>query len=302
MRVAVHFNPEKNNAPECAGKVCEILLRYGAEVSVSPVYKERFSKYSGIEFAELTDSVSVSDFVIAIGGDGTMLRCAKKLIGCNAKMIGVNTGRLGFMASLEADCLEKLLDLKNGNFEITERMMLHGIVSDENKKYEFDALNDINISGMYSKICDFGVYSGSYQLGSYRADGIIFSTPTGSTAYALSAGGPVIEPDLECIEMNLVCPHSLFSRAMLFSPERTLTVACKSSSEESPLYMSFDGIVHTQSEVREDFEGPLDVIFLLLSKNKIEISKSRYKIPFVDFYSKNAFHESLSKKLMQSIK
>ena len=235
MRVAVHFNPEKNNAPECAGKVCEILLRYGAEVSVSPVYKERFSKYSGIEFAELTDSVSVSDFVIAIGGDG---------------------------------------------------MMLHGIVYDENKKYEFDALNDINISGMYSKICDFGVYSGSYQLGSYRADGIIFSTPTGSTAYALSAGGPVIEPDLECIEMNLVCPHSLFSRAMLFSPERTLTVACKSSSEESPLYMSFDG------------ESPIKIS----SKNKIEISKSRYKIPFVDFYSKNAFHESLSKKLMQSIK
>ena len=72
MRVAVHFNPEKNNAPECAGKVCEILLGDGAEVSVSPVYKERFSNYSGIEFAELADSVSVSDFVIAIGGDGTM--------------------------------------------------------------------------------------------------------------------------------------------------------------------------------------------------------------------------------------
>ena len=86
--------------------------------------------------------------------------------------------------------------------------------------------------------------------------------------------------------MNLVCPHSLFSRAMLFSPERTLTVACKSSSEESPLYMSFDG------------ESPIKIS----SKNKIEISKSRYKIPFVDFYSKNAFHESLSKKLMQSIK
>lgn len=286
MRVAVHFNPEKNNAPECAEKVCEILLGDGAEVSVNPVYKERFSKYDRIRFADLTDSVSVSDFVIAIGGDGTMLRCAKKLIGYNAKMIGINTGRLGFMASLEADCLEKLLVLKSGNFEITERMMLHGIVYDENKKYTFDALNDINISGMYSKICDFGVYSGSYQLGSYRADGIIFSTPTGSTAYALSAGGPVIEPDLECIEMNLVCPHSLFSRAMLFSPERTLTVACKSSSEESPLYMSFDG------------ESPIKIS----NNNKIEISKSRYKIPFVDFYSKNAFHESLSKKLMQSIK
>lgn len=286
MRVSVNFNPEKNNAPECAEKVCEILLGDGAEVSVSPAYRERFSKYKDIIFEPLSESAEKSDFVIAIGGDGTMLRHAKKIIGCNAKMIGINTGRLGFMASLESDCLEKLLLLKSGQYEITERMLLHGILHDESEKYEFDALNDINISGMYSKICDFSLYSGNYQLGSYRADGIIFSTPTGSTAYALSAGGPVIEPDLECIEMNLICPHSLFSRAMLFSPERTLTLLCKSSSEESSLYMSFDG------------ETPLKVS----SESRIEISKSRYKIPFVDFESKNAFHESLSKKLMQSIK
>ncbi|MDD7185676.1 MAG: NAD(+)/NADH kinase [Ruminococcus sp.] len=286
MRVAVNFNPEKNNAPECAEKVCEILLKDGAEVSVNPAYKERFSKYKNIIFEPLSESAEKSDFAVAIGGDGTMLRCAKKIIGCNAKMIGINTGRLGFMASLESDCLEKLLLLKSGQFEITERMLLHGILHDETRIYEFDALNDINVSGMYSKICDFSLYSGNYQLGNYRADGIIFSTPTGSTAYALSAGGPVIEPDLECIEMNLICPHSLFSRAMLFSPERTLTLLCKSSSEESPLYMSFDG------------ETPLKVS----SNSRIEISKSRYKIPFVDFESKNAFHESLSKKLMQSIK
>lgn len=286
MRVAVNFNPEKNNAPECAEKVCEILLGDGAEVSVSPAYRNIFSKYSNITFAPLTESALNSDFVIAIGGDGTMLRCAKKIIGCSAKMIGINTGRLGFMASLESDCLEKLLLLKDGQFAITERMLLHGILHDETRTYEFDALNDINVSGMYSKICDFSLYSGNYQIGNYRADGIIFSTPTGSTAYALSAGGPVIEPDLECIEMNLICSHSLFSRAMLFSPERTLTLSSKSSSEESPVYMSFDG------------EPPIK----LSSNSRIEISKSRYKIPFVDFESKNAFHESLSKKLMQSIK
>ncbi|MDD6345000.1 MAG: NAD(+)/NADH kinase [Oscillospiraceae bacterium] len=286
MRVAVNFNPEKNNAPQCAEKVCEILLGDGAEVSVSPAYRNKFSKYKNIIFEPLSESAEKSDFVIAIGGDGTMLRCAKKIIGYRAGMIGINTGRLGFMASLESDCLEKLLLLKRGQYEITERMLLHGILYDKTEKYEFDALNDINISGMYSKICDFGLYSGSYQVGSYRADGVIFSTPTGSTAYALSAGGPVIEPDLECIEMTLVCPHSLFSRAMLFSPERTLTLLSKSSSEESPVYMSFDG------------ESPVT----FQAESRLEISKSRYKIPFVDFYSKNAFHESLSKKLMQSIK
>lgn len=282
MRIAVHFNPQKNNAPECAKKVCEILLNDGAEVSISPDYYESFSNYKNIIFEPLGLSAGKSDFVIAIGGDGTMLRCAKKIIGCHAKMIGINTGRLGFMASLESDRLEKLLLLKSGNYELTERMLLHGVFENNDTSKEFNALNDITVSGMYSKICDFSLWSGNYQLGRYRADGIIFSTPTGSTAYALSAGGPVIEPDLECIEMTLICPHSLFSRAMLFSPERELTLKYIS---ENPVYMSFDG------------ESPVNI-----NGGQISVSKSKYKIPFVDFYSKNAFHESLSKKLMQSIK
>lgn len=285
MRITVHFNPEKNNAPECAEKVCRILVEDGAQVSVSPEYRDVFSKYN-VKFSPLDVSAREADFVIAIGGDGTMLRCAKKIIGCSAKMIGINTGRLGFMASLETDRLEKLLLLKTGEYEITERMLLHGILEDNGNIREFDALNDINISGLYSKICDFKLYSENYQIGSYRADGIIFSTPTGSTAYALSAGGPVIEPDLECIEMTLVCSHSLFSRAMLFSPQRRLTLMCTPSNSETKVYMSVDG------------ENPISI----KKDSRLNISKSRYKIPFVDFYSKNAFHESLSKKLMQSIK
>lgn len=286
MKIAVNFNPEKNGAMECARRACEILLDDGADVSVNPIYYNEFSDFKGIRFNSPEESAKTSDFVIAVGGDGTMLRCAKQIIGYKAKMIGINTGRLGFMASLEKDNLEKLLLLKSNEYEITERMLLHGVISEGEKKSEFNALNDINISGLYSKICDFELYSGDYQIGSYRADGIVFSTPTGSTAYALSAGGPVIEPDLECIEMTLICPHSLFSRAMLFSPERNLTVICKSASSENPAYMSFDG------------ESPVNINGI----SRLDISKSRYKIPFVDFYSKNAFQESLSKKLMQSIK
>ena len=286
MKVAVHHNPEKDNALEYAKKVCKILLNDGAEVTVRPEYREKFSEIDGIHYERLDESVKTADFAVAVGGDGTMLRCAKKMIGCKAKLIGVNTGRLGFMASLETDQLEKLLLLKNNEYELTERMLLHGILRSGDEVREFNALNDINISGLYTKICDFKLYSGEYQIGSYRADGIIFSTPTGSTAYALSAGGPVIEPDLECIEMTLVCPHSLFSRATLFSPDRHLTVECTSVSEEMPVYMSFDG------------EEPIEI----KRNSTLEIYKSQYKIPFVDFFSRNAFHDSLSKKLMQSIK
>ena len=86
--------------------------------------------------------------------------------------------------------------------------------------YELEALNDVSVSAAYSKICDFNIYADGNIIGSYRADGVVFSTPTGSTAYSLSAGGPIIEPEMECIEMTLICPHSLFTRPMIFSPDK----------------------------------------------------------------------------------
>ena len=241
-----------------------------------------------LRFSKLDRELGSAELIICFGGDGTILHMAKSATRRGIPLLGVNIGTMGFMAELESTELDRLSQLATGEYTVDSRMMLDVTVQrDRDIIYHDICLNDVVITkGAIARIVHLDVRCDGAQAMSIGGDGVIVATPTGSTAYALSAGGPVIEPDLECIEMHLICPHSLFSRAMLFSPERTLTLLCKSSSEESPLYMSFDG------------ETPLKVS----SNSRIEISKSRYKIPFVDFESKNAFHESLSKKLMQSIK
>ena len=149
---------------------------------------------------------------------------------------------------------------------------------------ELTALNDIVISRNFSRVIEFTVSRNNVVLGEYRADGVIFSTPTGSTAYALSAGGPIIEPEFSCIEMNLICPHSLSARPILFSPHNDLQVSLR-VREEYDAYFCADG------EKPEPFpEGRV-----------MEISGSDQTLEILDL-SGNTFFDSLSRKLMQSLK
>ena len=275
MRAALYPNPRKTEALECAERVREVLVGAGIEV---------------LDFAQAAGC----DFVIAIGGDGTMLRCAKKIIGYNTKLLGVNMGKLGFMASLESDELEKMALLRQERYTVSERMMLQGKLWTMAGTRGITALNDISISTNYSKSGDFEVYkahdvasdAGDFLIGRYRADGVLFSTPTGSTAYALSAGGPVIEPDLECIEMTLICPHTFFSRPMIFAPDRVLSVRNVSENDEkSQVCISVDG------------EEPIP----FRRGDRLDVRMSEFKIKMVDIDG-NSFHESLASKLMRSIK
>lgn len=282
MKAALYPNFQKKNALSCARRACEVLISAGIDVFVSREFGREFSDNSGVQFEEISESAHTADVVIAIGGDGTILRCAKHLMGTDTKMLGVNTGTLGFMAGLEADQLDKLCLLKTGDYKVSERMTLDVRTGDGSI---LTALNDICIKSKNSKICDFDVYSDGYLIGRYRADGVLFSTPSGSTAYALSAGGPVIEPDLECIEMTLICPHSLFSRATLFSAERRLSFIGAESDSEHAMNISIDG--DSYAEVSEG--------------EPVVISRGRNTIRFIDLIG-NSFHESLCRKMMKPIK
>lgn len=282
MKTALYPNFQKKNALGCAREACDILLSAGIDVYVSDEFKSEFADKSGIRFESIDTSAKTADFVIAIGGDGTILRCAKYLMGTGTKLLGINTGTLGFMAGLESDQLEKLIMLKTGGYVISERMTLDIKMPDGTV---YTALNDLCAKTSNSKICDFEVSSDGYLIGKYRADGVIFSTPSGSTAYALSAGGPVMEPDLECIEMTLICPHSLFSRATLFSSGRTLRLKNTCRGNGMTMNASVDG------------EAGIDIP----SGAEIELRKGRYKISFVDLIG-NSFHESLCRKMMKPIK
>lgn len=285
MKAALYPNFQKKNALSCARQVCDILISLGIEVYVSDEYKNEFSDIAQVKYEDTAISAKTADVVIAIGGDGTILRCAKFLMGTDTKLLGINTGTLGFMAGLEADQLDKLSLLKTGDYDISERMTLDITCRENGKEVEYTALNDVSVKSRHSRICNFDVSADGYLIGRYRADGVLFSTPSGSTAYALSAGGPIIEPDLECIEMTLVCPHSLFARATLFSAERVLTFTNTTEDEKRPVTISIDGDYRIEIKCGES----------------AEIRKGKHKIKFVDLIG-NSFHDSLCRKMMKPIK
>lgn len=284
MIVALYPNFQKRNALKCAREACDVLNSSGIDVCVSEDFRKDFSDKPFVKFEDIKKSVRTADFVIAIGGDGTILRCSKLLMGTDTKLLGINTGTLGFMAGLEADQLDRLKLLRTGEYEISDRMTLDVTCIEDGKKVTYTALNEISARSGSFRICDFEVYSDSYLVGKYRADGVLFSTPSGSTAYALSAGGPVIEPDLECIEMTQICPHSLFSRATLFSSCRKLHLTSRTRDCEY-MVISVDGELHIQLE----------------KDQSIEISRGRNNIRFINLIG-NSFHESLCRKLCKPIK
>lgn len=283
MKAVLYPNFQKKNALSCARETCDVLDRAGIEVCVSGQFREEFKDKGFVTFEDIVTSAKTADFVIAIGGDGTILRCAKHLMGTDTKMLGINTGTLGFMAGLEADQLDKLALLTTGEYTVSERMTIDVAVHGEDGDITYTALNEVSARSAGFRISDFDVFADGYLIGRYRADGVLFSTPSGSTAYALSAGGPVIEPDLECIEMTLICPHSLFSRATLFSADRRLTLTDRTSRD--PIVISVDGEIKAQLG-----EGA-----------SVEIMRGRSTLRFIDLIG-NSFHESLCRKLCRPLK
>lgn len=280
MKAVLYPNFQKKNALGCARKVCDVLHSVDIGVIVSNEYTEEFGDKKFVIFDDINNHTSTADIFIAIGGDGTILQCAKLLFGTETKLLGINTGTLGFMAGLEANQLDALKRLKTGDYGISRRMTIDVVIHDR----IYTALNEVSAKSGTFKICDFDVSADGYLIGKYRADGILFSTPSGSTAYALSAGGPVIEPDLECIEMNLICPHSLFSRATLFSADRKLKLTDRTAGETS-LIVSIDG----------------ELEYRMAENESIEIMRGRNTLNFVDLID-NTFHESLCKKMCKPIK
>lgn len=286
MKAALYPNFQKKNALSCAREVCDVLAGLGIETAVSGDFRSEFADKPHVIFEDISESAETADVVLAIGGDGTILRCAKFLIGKDTMLLGINTGTLGFMAGLESDQLDKLAKLKTGNYDISERMTLDVVYHTPDGDKVCTSLNEVQGRSGSFKICDFEVYSENYLVGRYRADGVLFSTPSGSTAYALSAGGPIIEPDLECIEMTLICPHSLFSRATLFAAGRRLRMKNTTPpSRGECLVINVDG---------EHFAD-------LRENESIEIFRGSKNIKFIDIIG-NSFHESLCTKMCKPIK
>lgn len=240
---------------------------------------------SEVMFGEWEENARQCDFFLTIGGDGTILRWGKKAAVYGKPLVGVNTGRLGFMATLEADGLSRLSQLKGGNYGISRRMMLDVAIKTDKGKKEFRALNDVVLfKGTTSKLPEYLVFSGEREVTRVRADGLIISTPTGSTAYSLSAGGPIIDPKLCCFEVTALSPHTLFNRPMLFDTEKPLRAEYL-AYENSSVFVTVDG------------GEPIG----LSQGDSVLIERSELKLKLVDF-DEDSFFGSVNNKLMQPLK
>jgi len=283
MTVFIYPNLEKHHSEECTAQVIGILKSLGVSVLMTPETNSVFGRKAE-EASTIDEAVSQCDIVITIGGDGTILKIASLAAKHKKKLLGINCGRLGFMASLERSELDCLKNLCTGKYKTENRMMLDVTVNFGNGESRTETvLNDVVITHDFKEsLNDFTVLADGVAVSHLRADGIIFSTPTGASAYALSAGGPLIEPSMDCIEFTHICPHSLSARAMIFDPNKIIEVRTKAS-----------GHIALRADGGETIS--------ISSDDSIYIKKSALSLSVIDIHGDNYF-KSISTKLMNNAK
>lgn len=266
-------------------KACDILLKLKCTLYAEKILEDKIG-IKAVTYGNPKELIPDCDYMIVIGGDGTILKHAKTFAKYDKAILGINSGRLGFMATLEHDEIELLSRLVDGSFSVSKRMMLRAVASLSGGEIkEFTALNDIVFSKSDGcKIADFVVSKNENVVTSIRADGLIFSTPTGASAYSLSAGGPLIEPELDCIEFTQICPHSLFARSMLFSPDSQLEISYSANSDAG-VRLEVDGVNELALGVGD----------------KVRIMRSESVVKLIDITG-SSFHDTVNRKLVRPLK
>ncbi|SKA76757.1 NAD+ kinase [Clostridium sp. USBA 49] len=181
------------------------------------------------------------DFIISLGGDGTLLGTAREIAKYGIPILGVNIGNLGFLTEVESSEFEYAINrIKNKQYRIEERMMLNCSVKRGEKEKSFLCLNDTVLSkGTLARMVNYDIYIDNMFYSSFTADGVIVSTPTGSTAYSLSAGGPIIFPTLKLISITPICPHSLGMRTIVVDSKSKINIYIKKKHES--VFLTVDG-------------------------------------------------------------
>jgi len=207
------------------------------------------NEMKGIESADRDSIASKCDIILALGGDGTILAASRAVGSSGVPIAGINLGGLGFLAEVAVEEIYERLELiQDGEYLVEKRMVLKAIVGND-KKINYRALNDIVIErGSSSRIMSISVRVDGSFFNDYSADGIIIATPTGSTAYSLSAGGPIIVPPLQAMVVTPISPHSLSQRAVVLKPDSSIEISFKNVPEE--MLLSMDG--QTSVKIRQD--------------------------------------------------
>ena len=248
-KFAVITNYNIKDKAHAAISVIDRLGSLGAAVCTASFNRERINRNSAgkkrdfIEYIPLDKLYQTADVILLLGGDGTILEAARRAVPAKRPMLGINLGRLGYMAELELNEIDRLADVVAGKYRLDERMVIKVEILDTAGKVRFVsfALNDAVVSnGSVSRIVDLRMSESGSVIADYRADGVIVATPTGSTAYSMSAGGAIVDPSLRCICVTPVCPHSLVSRPMIFPADAAIEIK-NTCNREKMLFLTLDG-------------------------------------------------------------
>lgn len=254
MIIALFPNASKPESIEIAKEICQYLKQR----SVKVVAEKTMAIIIGA--SPVVESEKV-DFQICLGGDGTILRLLHRFTGCFAPLLGINMGSLGFLADIPADDIfSSLEDLIAGKYTIQKRLMIEGSTSKEERCF---AINEIVVHrGQNPGLIDLEIAVDGRYLNTFAADGVILSTPTGSTAYSLAAGGPILTPELEVIIITPICPHTISNRPIVLFPSNEIRVTYHGRGQA--VEISYDGITGLTLAAKETLT--------------VRVSKSHFKL------------------------
>ena len=281
-RVILCPNPYRDSELKVCRQSRDMLESMGMQISVClPFQREGYGEELGLPMRPLQQEIRQADLLIAFGGDGTILHLVRTVALHSVPVLGVNLGSLGFMSELEVNELDRLRDLAQGRFTVESRMMLDVSVLREGRQvYSNIALNDAVISkGSIARVVRLDIFTEEGRLTRVGGDGIIVSTPTGSTGYSMAAGGPIVEPTAKNLLLTPICPHSTRSSSYVLSPDHVITVEAADANRKF-VYLSVDG----------------GKAFSLKNGDQVRVSTSKYTTRLVRL-SKKSFCEILDKKM-----
>jgi len=278
-RAAIIAHQGKENFLTLSISVADVLKEEGVEVfAEAPLAQE----IGATPFCWEPEIAGTLDYCVVLGGDGTLLGAARRVMPYQVPLLGINLGHVGYLAEVhEGDPKEAVRQVAQGRYIIDERTMVEAqVIRDGKVVYEMSGLNDVVISkrGM-SRLITLDLYIGDEFLGRFPGDGIVIATPTGSTAYSLSAGGPLVSSDLDVLVATFICPHVLFSRSIVVQGDGRLKLVVESGSEQPIL--TVDGQIYMPLEPGDELRAKKSVyttLFIRLrERNFYGILKERLK-------------------------
>jgi len=277
--VGLTGNPDQIQKSGLVKKIVKSVEKTGRKVFIDPSLAS-LSKGCGIALPDTSELSRMCDMLLVIGGDGTVLRVARETAGSNAPILGINAGRLGFLTTASTSNVEaSLKTLWKGRYIVDPLALIEATGELGGRKHKAIALNDILISrGANPRLIEMEVEVDGEPLTTYRSDGLIISTPAGSTAYSLAAGGAVVTPRAEVLTLNPICPQALSNRPLIISFSSTIKVTILKHRAES--YLSADGQMMAE----------------LHQGDQVKIRRSRQKARLIRLEG-NSFFETLRHKL-----